>query len=243
MISLQLILSSLVIAFVAELGDKTQLIAFSLTSKTGNMKYVFLASSLALISSTILAAFAGKVFYALIPGYLDILSGALFVGIGFYILISKPVPLIKDCFLQSIVIERQLIKHLSDLFKKEGHYNYEIMDIIRQEYSHIELLKILIRERKLFKDDINEEEGLEELQNYLKKSKPPKSLSFSEALSLFIQVEKTQIKLYEYICDHLDLEHHHDTDLQKLLEQLINEEKQHVDIFKRYAEEDSDQNT
>jgi len=73
--------------FLAEIGDKTQLTTITLSSTTNNPLAVFIGSSLALISATLLGALAGGSIANLIPAFLlKLLSGIVFVIIGINLL-------------------------------------------------------------------------------------------------------------------------------------------------------------
>ena len=72
------------VVFLAELGDKTQLTALSLTtSGNGGPWTVFIAASLALVCSTALAVLCGSFLAAYInPKYVHIASAVLFIILG-----------------------------------------------------------------------------------------------------------------------------------------------------------------
>ena len=81
-----------VLIFLAELGDKTQLAAMAKTADSGDNSMakwvVFLGASLALVSSTFIAVFAGHLIKAVVPDerYIKIAAGGLFLVFGFMIL-------------------------------------------------------------------------------------------------------------------------------------------------------------
>ena len=69
--------------FVAEMGDKTQLAAISMTSKTGKPLSVFLGAALALCLVTLIGVVFGEALMRFIPeGYLQRGAAVLFVAIG-----------------------------------------------------------------------------------------------------------------------------------------------------------------
>ncbi|MDD3953037.1 MAG: TMEM165/GDT1 family protein [Lentisphaeria bacterium] len=72
------------VVFLAELGDKTQLMAMALsTGRKGGCISVFLGSSLALMCTSALAVFAGTVLARYIPQkYLLLGSAVLFILLG-----------------------------------------------------------------------------------------------------------------------------------------------------------------
>ena len=74
------------VVFLAELGDKTQLAALSLsTSGRGGVWTVFLGASAALVCSTALACLCGAFLDKFInPKYLNIGSAILFILLGLF---------------------------------------------------------------------------------------------------------------------------------------------------------------
>lgn len=77
--------------FVAELGDKTQLatLAFASEGRTSRLT-VFLASALALITTSALGVLAGALLgKTLSPTLLRTLAGLAFIAIGLYTLLKR----------------------------------------------------------------------------------------------------------------------------------------------------------
>jgi len=69
--------------FIAELGDKTQLAAISMTGKTGKPVAVFLGAVLALALVTLIGVVFGEALTRVIPvNYLEKGAAILFVVIG-----------------------------------------------------------------------------------------------------------------------------------------------------------------
>ncbi len=82
-----LLFTTFVTVFLAEMGDKTQLTTITLSSSTNKPLAVFIGSSLALISATLLGTLAGGSIANLIPAYLlKLLSGIVFLIIGINLL-------------------------------------------------------------------------------------------------------------------------------------------------------------
>ena len=72
------------------MGDKTQLTTITLSSTTNKPLAVFIGSSLALISATLLGALAGGSIANLIPAFLlKLLSGIVFLIIGINLLLQS----------------------------------------------------------------------------------------------------------------------------------------------------------
>ena len=87
---LTLLFTTFVTVFLAEMGDKTQLTTITLSSTTNKPLAVFIGSSLALISATLLGALAGGSISNLIPAYLlKLLSGIVFLIIGINLFVQS----------------------------------------------------------------------------------------------------------------------------------------------------------
>lgn len=72
--------------FLAELGDKTQLAALLLSAESGRPVIVFLGSSLALISSSLVGVLLGRWLARVIPAdQLERLAGLLMVALGLWL--------------------------------------------------------------------------------------------------------------------------------------------------------------
>ena len=72
--------------FIAELGDKTQIATLMLSAESGNPVIVFLGSSLALISSSIVGVFIGKWLSKKIsPRKFALLTGGLMIIVSLFL--------------------------------------------------------------------------------------------------------------------------------------------------------------
>ncbi len=77
--------------FVAELGDKTQLAALSLSAGSSSKWSVFLGSALALVATSAIAVAAGEAVSRYVsPIWLRRIAGVVFVGMGVLFLVRKP---------------------------------------------------------------------------------------------------------------------------------------------------------
>ncbi|AAZ57851.1 conserved hypothetical protein [Prochlorococcus marinus str. NATL2A] len=96
---LTLLFTTFVTVFLAEMGDKTQLTTITLSSTTNKPLAVFIGSSLALISATLLGALAGGSISNLIPAFLlKLLSGIVFLVIGINLLLQSKTEASNDSF-------------------------------------------------------------------------------------------------------------------------------------------------
>ena len=82
--------STFLLVFVAELGDKTQVAGFSLAAENGMILSVFLGAALALICASLVAVLVGHRLALMLPKkLLKTISGLLFVGTGFFLLVRS----------------------------------------------------------------------------------------------------------------------------------------------------------
>ena len=96
---LTLLFTTFVTVFLAEMGDKTQLTTITLSSTTNKPLAVFIGSSLALISATLLGVLAGGSTANLIPAYLlKLISGIVFLILGINLLVQNTKELTNDSF-------------------------------------------------------------------------------------------------------------------------------------------------
>ena len=96
---LTLLFTTFVTVFLAEMGDKTQLTTITLSSTTNKPLAVFIGSSLALISATLLGVLAGGSIANLIPAYLlKLISGIVFLILGINLLVQNKKEITNDSF-------------------------------------------------------------------------------------------------------------------------------------------------
>jgi len=77
--------------FVAELGDKTQLAALSLSAGSSSKWPVFLGSALALVATSAIAVLAGEAVSRVVsPLWLRRTAGVVFLGMGALFLLRRP---------------------------------------------------------------------------------------------------------------------------------------------------------
>ncbi|NVM26037.1 MAG: TMEM165/GDT1 family protein [Desulfobacterales bacterium] len=84
----KVVLTTFGMMFLAELGDKTQLVTFAFAAESKNGFAVFLGSLGALLLSSLLAVVSGSAVSRLIPAnYIKLGAGALFVLLGSWMLL------------------------------------------------------------------------------------------------------------------------------------------------------------
>ncbi|MGE0454402.1 MAG: TMEM165/GDT1 family protein [Vicinamibacteria bacterium] len=87
---LKLFFSTFALIFLAELGDKTQLAALSLTASGKSRLVIFLASSAALVATSALAVLLGDALARVVPEiWIKRVAGVGFLVMGALFLIGK----------------------------------------------------------------------------------------------------------------------------------------------------------
>jgi len=87
----KLFASTFAAIFVAELGDKTQLAALSLSAGSSSKWSVFAGSALALVATSAIAVAAGEAVSRFVsPLTLRRIAGVVFVAMGLLFLFRKP---------------------------------------------------------------------------------------------------------------------------------------------------------
>jgi putative Ca2+/H+ antiporter (TMEM165/GDT1 family) len=85
----KLIVSTFVMIFMAELGDKTQVSTFALAADGRSMLSVFLGAAGALVLTSLIAVMLGGVIGRFVPERLiKIVSAAVFIGFGVLTLVE-----------------------------------------------------------------------------------------------------------------------------------------------------------
>lgn len=83
-----LFISTFLLVFIAEIGDKTQIAAFSMAARHGAIVSVIIGGSLALVLSTLAAVILGKFLASRLPrNSIRIVSGIIFIAAGVITLI------------------------------------------------------------------------------------------------------------------------------------------------------------
>jgi putative Ca2+/H+ antiporter (TMEM165/GDT1 family) len=88
--SLKIFMAAFWTIFLAELGDKTQFVNFSLAAKSNAKVSIMLGSIAAFSIITIITVYLGSIAGKFVkPEYIRYASGALFVALGILILFDK----------------------------------------------------------------------------------------------------------------------------------------------------------
>ncbi|QCX33599.1 TMEM165/GDT1 family protein [Caloramator sp. E03] len=87
---LKIILTTFILVFIAELGDKTQITTMLLSAEYHSKLSVFIGSSLALVCSSLLGVLLGSIINKYIPPYIiQLASSIAFIIIGILLLFNK----------------------------------------------------------------------------------------------------------------------------------------------------------
>ena len=82
---INIIISTFISVFLAELGDKTQIATLLLSAESGKPFQVFIGASLALISSTLVVVILGRWFSSTISKVrIKLISGVLLISLGIW---------------------------------------------------------------------------------------------------------------------------------------------------------------
>ena len=86
----KIFLTTFMLVFFAELGDKTQIASFSLAARYGKLVPVIIGASIAFVCSSLLAVFLGHKISSIVPQKkLKLACGILFILTGIYMLIRN----------------------------------------------------------------------------------------------------------------------------------------------------------
>ncbi len=87
--NLQIFLSTFVMIFLAELGDKTQISTFAFATESKSPLSVFIGAALALVCTSFLGVVLGGILGKLVPErVMKILAALVFLGFGVWTLIE-----------------------------------------------------------------------------------------------------------------------------------------------------------
>ncbi|MCX7706322.1 MAG: TMEM165/GDT1 family protein [bacterium] len=76
--------------FLAEIGDKTQLVCFSLSTKSASIVPVFLGAMTAFIFTTLISCFLGNFLGKVMPvKIIHSLAGLILIAAGLFILVKE----------------------------------------------------------------------------------------------------------------------------------------------------------
>lgn len=131
--------------FLAELGDKTQIAAFSITSRTRATWPVFLGAFFALSFAALLAVLFGKAASSVLPPeYARTIAGTLFLVFGAALLVVRGKKTLRDVLASAMKFEQALEFEYRRLAADAApEIRAAIDEIVRQEKAHDEYLAAL----------------------------------------------------------------------------------------------------
>lgn len=234
---LSIIFSAFLLVFFAELGDKTQLAAFSL-SGNGSMWPVFAGSALALTLSTLIAVCIGGGLGSIGPQLMQPIAGGLLIGFGIYTLWPKRDQPVRDFFLALLQLENVERKQVKRLQKEYPGSATRLQQVADDEQTHFKLFKFVLRKKLLQQDDIGSWQPLQKMSETLQEGSgkiPHNPVAVLHRLSMLEQMTVAACKL---VLDHLEKESHHnpdgtgqDRELSDILRQIAEEEQSHAALY------------
>jgi len=229
------IASVFVLVFLAELGDKTQLVAFSMTATARSPWPIFFGASGALVLSSLLAALlggaAGNAFGESMV--IKIVSASLFVIFGLLMLFEREDPPVKKAFLDALLLESQGARLMTKILARYPHPDAVRIsrEISADEASHEALFRLLLKKKRFFADDINHDCGLPGLSAGLHIAKGLKRMPAREALAELIRIEQACGRFYAFLARHIAESHHDEAALGADLEGMVQEEARHASLL------------
>lgn len=228
------LITTFLIVLLAELGDKTQLVAFSLTTTTRRPVIVFAATSLALALSSVLASLLGRAAAEIIPRYTSYISAGLFICFGIYILASKEPNALEEVFLRIISVKKSCI----NMIKKTDFSRFRGIEKIRgEEESQYQAFRLLLKEKHLFRDYGDNGKAPEKLLSRLKPCSYSRNQRPEEAVKQLIEHEKVSIEFYRTLLRCLDTNHPESGETGPFLRRMLIEERRHLEFYKKLYEE------
>ena len=157
-----LFLSTFAMIFLAELGDKTQLVAMARSASGGRMT-VFFAASSALVCSTLVAVLFGSALTRVVPvAYIKLASGALFIVFGVLILKNvafpaapeavapegRPTALARFVLERAIAFEEASVDNYAKLAQTAGNAETRqlLLALAADERAHVQRLRAAHKE-------------------------------------------------------------------------------------------------
>jgi len=232
-----LLVSTFILITVSEIGDKSQLVAFSLSSQGYHPAALFLGSACALVCSSLLAAIAGQAASSLLPRVLPWFSGGLFILIGLFILLKKDKPGLEDYLVQLVERETTLARQLDLLIKRNPALPEVIQRIAQQESRHAHDFELLFAGKEMEKllplppDDI-----IQALQDWEENALPAERTSLKDMLPFIIQIEETGYQFYRFLENELAQKKGHQA-LKNHLRETLREEDEHRAVWHQLAAE------
>lgn len=87
---IKVFLSTFALIFIAELGDKTQLMTMVLAAQSKSAISVFAGAALALVAASALGVLLGTAITQILPlPYIKLGAGILFVAIGVFLILGR----------------------------------------------------------------------------------------------------------------------------------------------------------
>ncbi|MCL2519479.1 MAG: TMEM165/GDT1 family protein [Spirochaetaceae bacterium] len=229
LLTLWAILNVFILVFITELGDKTQLAAFSLASSTKKPWVIFAASSLAFLLSSTVAAILGSLLANQMAFVSSYVAPFLFIAFGFIILLRKEPPAIYHAFAAVAKQENLLVKKFLAEFKKRSLLTPQLAKVFNEEDHHEKLFKKFISRKFLFKDDINNDLPVISFNDKINF----KTISNQQLVEEALAIEESSNRFYKTVLAHLEANaNHKDDPMIDVIRAMIKDEEEHIGVFK-----------
>lgn len=232
------IVSAFFLVFFAELGDKTQLMAFSLSGGRRSVWPVFAGSSAALVLSTLIAVCVGGELGKIGPAVMQPVAGGVLIGFGLYTLWPKKSDPVRDFFLALLQLEKLERRFAARQIRKDPEGSAPLQRILADGTEPFALFRSVLRRKLLQGDDIGALESLRAMTDSMQQAADRLPAKRKDALRRLAELEQMTITACGIVLSHLQAESHHDTEnagpdaeLVRILREIIIEEEVHAAIF------------
>ncbi len=225
-----LLSSTFLLVFVNEIGDKSQLVAFSLSSRGHHPAALFTGSAAALVLSSTLAALVGCTAGQLLPSLLPWAAGGLFLILGMTILLRRTTPRLEDLLTLAASAENKLARDLPPLFRREEALSPAIKEIIDQEKNHGDQFEMIFLGRKLERLIPPPPEEISRALEDASQKNLAAAENLTQALPGILAIEEAALAFYQYLARSLEGQPGR-RPMKNHLAAVIEEEKEHLSVF------------
>lgn len=238
----RIFLSSFIMIFLAELGDKTQLSALAFSAGSKSTWSVFFGASVALVLSTFIAVLVGTILNKqnMIPlSAIRLCAGALFIVFGILLvkaaLSSKPEK--EEAKAGQVEISgpaAALLFKAASGFERAAIDNYKLLTVALSDENAKKLIATIIEEEKkhVAKLEALSKAAPEFTSESAPVAEPGKIESFSQAdksvLEEFVKHEEAQALFYKESAKHSII-----PSVKKAFEELALEEQKHAEMIRK----------
>lgn len=247
-VDLGILFSTFLLIFLSEIGDKSQLVALSLSSRGHHPAALFLGSASALVFSSVLAALAGRTAASFLPGILPWLSGGIFLAVGLFVLFHRDKPDLEECLLQGATLERALADRLPSLLEEDPRIPPVMKQVAEEEKRHSDQFNILLLGKELNRIINYPPEPVSREIQQLHDAEKTKDSGFlqrdnlRENLKEILRIERALYQLYHYLMEELTDKKGWES-ARRYLRKSLQEEDHHLALFTQLTAELSQEET